>query len=505
MIFGIVVLATIVVGILTSKKYRKEEFRNLDKEKHPFLIFYPLAQKIFDSYIQVKKFAGWKEKCKDGCRDKYKDKYKDKSKEESTGKSSTRRGNLEKVSRIAIVLFSITITTGLYIIVSAMEPNVGETNSNVIKRPDYVYNSALVDINVYKEGEAVPYEIELSIPARKYTMEEADRNFEKAREYLQENILKKNMSLDKIKGDLELITEIEKYSISIDWRSSDQSIVNYDGSVNNKEFERMGVQSVDIELTAVMKYDSYEYECPLSIVVLPPDISEGERFENNIRQAISGAFEDSIHDEEVSLPSEVDGVRLEYRINKNSSAGVIAFLGLISGAVLLYGTEVKKKKEKEEREKQMKYDYSEVVAKLTLLLGAGMTVSRAWEKITTDYRNQLETCNIKMRYAYEEMQITYFQMKTGVQETKAYAEFGKRCGVREYLKLGALLEQNIKKGTRGLAKMLEDETAEAFEDRKNIARRLGEEAGTKLLIPMIIMLVIVMIIVTVPAFMSFGI
>jgi len=67
------------------------------------------------------------------------------------------------------------------------------------------------------------------------------------------------------------------------------------------------------------------------------------------------------------------------------------------------------------------------------------------------------------------------------------------------------LEQNLKKGTKGLAQMLENESLEAFEERKNIAKRLGEEAGTKLLAPMAIMLIIVMIIVIVPALLSFSI
>ena len=44
--------------------------------------------------------------------------------------------------------------------------------------------------------------------------------------------------------------------------------------------------------------------------------------------------------------------------------------------------------------------------------------------------------------------------------------------------------------------------AEAFLERKNIAKRLGEEAGTKLLIPLFIMLMIVMAIVILPAMLA---
>ena len=50
--------------------------------------------------------------------------------------------------------------------------------------------------------------------------------------------------------------------------------------------------------------------------------------------------------------------------------------------------------------------------------------------------------------------------------------------------------------------MLGREAEEAFEDRKNLAKKLGEEAGTKLMIPMFLMLIIVFAIVIIPAFFS---
>ncbi len=52
--------------------------------------------------------------------------------------------------------------------------------------------------------------------------------------------------------------------------------------------------------------------------------------------------------------------------------------------------------------------------------------------------------------------------------------------------------------------MLEIETKEAFEERKNQAKRYGEEAGTKLLIPMIMILLVVMIVIMYPALVNFN-
>ena len=49
------------------------------------------------------------------------------------------------------------------------------------------------------------------------------------------------------------------------------------------------------------------------------------------------------------------------------------------------------------------------------------------------------------------------------------------------------------------------EAGNAFEERKNMARRLGEEAGTKLLLPMMMMLGIVMMLIIIPAYFSFSV
>lgn len=49
---------------------------------------------------------------------------------------------------------------------------------------------------------------------------------------------------------------------------------------------------------------------------------------------------------------------------------------------------------------------------------------------------------------------------------------------------------------------MKQEADRAFEERKNLAKRLGEEAGTKMLIPLFLMLLVVLVMIVVPAFFS---
>ena len=103
---------------------------------------------------------------------------------------------------------------------------------------------------------------------------------------------------------------------------------------------------------------------------------------------------------------------------------------------------------------------------------------------------------------YEEMSIALKEMRGGISEGEAYERFGKRCELTNYMKLGALLSQNLRKGSKGLAALLQVEAIQAFENRKSLAKQRGEEAGTKLLMPMMGMLAVVLIMVMVPAFLT---
>lgn len=80
--------------------------------------------------------------------------------------------------------------------------------------------------------------------------------------------------------------------------------------------------------------------------------------------------------------------------------------------------------------------------------------------------------------------------------------FGRRCGLQPYMKLSSLLEQNRRTGTKNLQQLLEQEMSAAWEEQKHAARRLGEEAGTRLLIPLFLMLIVVMVIIMVPALLA---
>ena len=159
-------------------------------------------------------------------------------------------------------------------------------------------------------------------------------------------------------------------------------------------------------------------------------------------------------------------------------------------------------KKAEERKKLLQSGYPEFVTKLILFLEAGMTVKGAFFRITEDYQRKREKGK-ENNYLYEELQYICQRMKNGMSEKDAYEMLGIRCELPLYRKLSTLLIQNLQKGAAGMLDTLRQEGWKANEERKNQVKRKGEEAGTKLLFPMMVMLGIVMLLIIVPACFSF--
>lgn len=174
------------------------------------------------------------------------------------------------------------------------------------------------------------------------------------------------------------------------------------------------------------------------------------------------------------------------------------------GGLFFYWIRVEKpREEKKKRERQMMADYPDIISKLTILIGAGLSLPQAWMKIAADYEAKKQKTGI--RWAYEEMTRTSRQIQNGAAAGRAFGEYGRRIGVHAYIKLGNLLEQNMKKGTKGLCDMLQAESYQAFEERKHQVRRMGEEASTQLLLPMFMLFFVVLIVIIVPTLLSFSI
>ena len=150
----------------------------------------------------------------------------------------------------------------------------------------------------------------------------------------------------------------------------------------------------------------------------------------------------------------------------------------------------------------MLLDYPQFVSRLVLYMGAGMSVRGILLCFSEEYKKEYKASG-KRSYLYEERLKSSNELQSGVPELSVYERFGLRCGMQQYTRLVTLLSQNLKKGNSELMMLLKEESDKATKERMAYARKLGEEAGTKLLVPMMLMLLIVMITIMIPAYLSF--
>ena len=70
------------------------------------------------------------------------------------------------------------------------------------------------------------------------------------------------------------------------------------------------------------------------------------------------------------------------------------------------------------------------------------------------------------------------------------------------MKFSAMLAHNLKKGNRYILEQLNMSSLDAYGQRRENVKRMGEEASSKLLLPIMLQFILVLIIIMYPAIMS---
>ncbi len=385
----------------------------------------------------------------------------------------------------------------------------GQSNSllvdgKYISRNNYGEGSveAKLQATIHDNGEATSQEFELVIDERRYEKEVIRKLAKEVSELLPDIILDSNSSTEEIRADLNLVQRIEGYPFQITWESDNYELVYSDGTVEN---ENIGTDGEVVSLMAMLSYNSYKEEFMFPVRVRPPIYSREQWLQKEISEKLKHVEEISEQEEKLILPEIVEEAELEWKEKKEDNSGVLFLLICIGafGAYIMQDKELHK--QAKIRDRQMLLDYPGIVSRLVLYMGAGVTIRNAFRKIAYDYKKQKEEGKGIKRYVYEEMLITCYELDGGVSELSAYENFGKRCKLPQYIKFSNLLSQNLRKGSNNLLTVLRQEAVSAFDERKNLAKKLGEEAGTKLLLPMMLMLGIVMLLIIVPAYFSFSV
>ncbi|MCX7710835.1 MAG: type II secretion system F family protein [Clostridia bacterium] len=505
MIIALLLFIVIIAetGLFLASKGKYEEFTApLDKKDYPLKSLIPMGLYVLE-----------KVKCR------YKTKYDQnllrKISEVSGAKYSLYYLQIHWANRIAFLLAGllVVLTIGSLLMLPQKAanhvPGIPLQNGTNLQRPDFGDGDKEIQVEaLIKRGKIEAVE-EFTVPVSEMPPEtEDEKALAVVKEQLSEEIIKgKNKDLLNITEPLDLPTddkEIGDQGVRIRWEASIPDRISPDGRVKRPPF---GSESPSFFIRAILTRGAAK---PImkyfKVNVLPSDIPKtDEQAVQAAKNEISKLLEDKgkglkTENRKLQLPTNIEkllGVTIQWfdqKQEKDQTGVIFSIFGLVILCLISFAMDSKLNQQVRERRLLLQLDFPDFLNKLTLLINAGMTVNRAWEKIVKD--------NKKDRPLYQELSLTFSEIQSGKSEAYAYEDFAKRCGIPQITKFTAIIVQNMKKGSSELVSILKFQANECWEMRKNAAKRLGEEAGTKMLLPMMIMFIAVLIIVALPAVMA---
>lgn len=352
--------------------------------------------------------------------------------------------------------------------------------------------SVQVQLSLEEEIKSLP----ISIGALEYEEDRIEELHREAERYLCEVVQGENESLEKVTEDLFFPAALPGTGGEISWSTDAPWLVTAEGEVLNRNLA--GPEQV--EIAAKISYGSEQRVFSRLVTVCPAVFTEEELLLLQVQEELVTLEEGTRTRERFFLPEQVLG----YPVWREETAGfsAAAFFVLLAVAVplLLYsgyfGSLDTKRKERKE---QAENCYSEFVTKLSLLLAAGNSLRQAFIRLAGEYEKNHGPKHVLAA----ELKVTKQELDNGRSETVVYEDFGRRIGVLAYRRMASLLTQSVSRGVQGMRSLLLQEAKEVMAQEKAHIRQKGEQAGTKLLLPMMGLLFLVFAILLVPAFQSF--
>ena len=172
-------------------------------------------------------------------------------------------------------------------------------------------------------------------------------------------------------------------------------------------------------------------------------------------------------------------------------------IGMILAVLLPVGLISDLRTKVKRREQEILIELPELLNKIMLLVGAGETVQQA-------FKHCLARRNDMKHPLYKELARMMFECEGGYSFGQALEGFSRRCGLQEVASFTTAVMLNYRRGGSDFTLALRELSHTLWEKRKTVSRTRGEQASSKLLIPMLLLFIIVLILVGTPAFMIIG-
>lgn len=339
--------------------------------------------------------------------------------------------------------------------------------------------------------------IHVNIPERKLSQKETRANLTEAKKRLPDTLLG-DMDASHVDEDLNFVSEFSDLFVDITYMTSDPEIVDWNGTLGDSIPEK----GVPVTITAKLSLgETAAEEEIMTFNVFPKKLTSSQALTRSVESWISS--HNDATKEKVTLPQSLSGKDVSWSEATDNMGPWILALGWIAFGLVLYSQQEKKKRQDAEKSRLLLIDYPHIVSRFSLLLDAGLSERKALAQITRRYQRKKKESG-EIRPGFELLVNAQEEMCRGESELKAYQDIGRSVELMEYRNFSNLLIQNLTRGGREMLILMRKEADRSLMDRRGRASVLGDEAGTKMLFPMMLLLGVVMAILMIPALFSFS-
>ncbi|MGI2294710.1 type II secretion system F family protein [Paenibacillus sp. GXUN7292] len=185
-----------------------------------------------------------------------------------------------------------------------------------------------------------------------------------------------------------------------------------------------------------------------------------------------------------------------------TAEALLLVIGLVLAVVLAIKPYIDAKSKVVKRKNQIILALPDMLSRLQLLVGAGENLQRAFIKIAFSSQRSAHSAQACTSEALvKEWRLAAQALQNGQSFSNALERFNRNCAVQEVSIFTTVLLLNYKRGGDQLVLALRELSYSLWERRKSIARMRGEEASSKLVFPLVGILLILIVLIAAPAIM----
>jgi hypothetical protein len=394
----------------------------------------------------------------------------------------------DRYPRIVARLISFLAVVGL--IVSAISVYEAKNFDGRIEKRN-LDQGKMVEVLKARSGKNQT-QIDFEIPRRKLSDREVQSYFKRAKMELDDTLLGKNESLDSVQEDLVLKESYVGGKVLSQW-DVDGEIISADGKIHNYKLKKSRL----VPLSVTFSLDGRIKEYRFYVRVKRFDARVAAVYSGALRDETDRLMKDKSEKRFIQLPKVISNQNVVWS-KKVDDRGL--YLELLLVFILMIFPMMEKEKELQERKRReqvLSEDYPKIVEKLSLYISSGMSVRKAMSLIKKGYEKRLLIIDEK-RDGFELVKNCAQFLENGASESECFSMLSNGSSHRDYKRLSLILLQNLKGGNSELKNVLMKEVYDAQSKSRKLMKMRGEMISTKLVVPLMGMLLVVMLILIVP-------